>query len=176
MMRPSLLLACVALWLAAAAPLSADEWFSIQLPGREGVMLGVVAGEVRAVRTAEDHDWSLVLATGIPRSMRVIAPEKYKGKYLAYDPDAKGKDQGAVFLAQKRGEGTKWLLERVKGEKEKAYTIQAASGNVKGWYLDVEDKGKEFTDDKGNKGTAYRVLLSEKPKKVPKWVFSIIGK
>jgi hypothetical protein len=177
MMRPSLLFACVALWLGAAAPLAADDRFEIRLPGWEGVMLGVVGGEVRVVRrTTEDMDWTLSPDTGIPLPIRVIAPKKYKGKYLAYDPQAKGKDKGAVFLANKWGEGTKWLLERVKGEKEKAYTIQAASGKYKGWYLDVEEKGKEHTDDKGKKVTAYRVFLSEKPKEVPKWVFYEIGR
>ena len=103
-----------------------------------------------------------------------LAPEKWRGNYLAYDPEATGKDQGAVFLDEKDKSGSKWLLKRVTEEKFELYTIQAASGKVKGWYLDVAEEGEEFKDRKG-KANAYRVFLSEKPKKPVKWTFTLIS-
>jgi hypothetical protein len=156
MMRPSLLFAWATLALAAlAAPAAADR-FEIRLPGGLGVMLGVVGGEVRVVRTTANMDWELGGTT-----IRVLAPEKYEGKYLAYDPLAVGKEKGAVFLAGKPGDGTKWLRTRVKDKNESnLYTIQAASGKYKGWYLDYKDS---------------RVILSEKPKEIPKWIISEIA-
>jgi hypothetical protein len=166
-MRSSALLACAA--LAAAASGARGDPHGIRLVG--GGLLGVVDGRVVAIDPAhEDHDWTLLP----PRSRTTTTTMQYfgntwGGRRLAYDPEARGKDQGAVFLGRGGpGPGTEWLLTQLEGEPG-VYTVQAASGTVKGWYLDVEAKGKEFKDRKGKQAMTYRVFLREKPKKIPKW-------
>jgi hypothetical protein len=75
------------------------------------------------------------------------------GGYLAYDPS--GKD-AKVFLSRetmKAGVGTDWTIR--KGVHSRV--IQAASGEVKGWYLDLEAYEEEGKD--GRSATAYRLIL-----------------
>lgn len=92
------------------------------------------------------------------------------GGYLAYDHSG---DHPAVFLAPKPdGEGTHWIVKRPEGrlkrknEKrsldEEWGTLQAASGPLKGWFLDVEEK-EEQRDD-GTLVTVRRFVLSKEPK------------
>src|SRR5262245_11671365 len=119
-----LLSACVALCLGAVMPLAAGERYEIRFIDRDNALLGVVNGKVRAVRTTYFHDWDLSLAKGIPISLRVLAPEKWLGSYLASDSEATGKDQGNVFLADKKRPRPDWLLSRVKEETREIYTIQ----------------------------------------------------
>lgn len=160
--------------LAAVAPASAGDRVSIGFDSKQGV-LGVADGKPCLVSPrVGDHYWSATIARKVPVSMSVIEPRKWRGSYLAYDPRAKGKDKGAVLLADEPGDGTEWRLAKVKGESD-TYTVRAASGAVEGWYLDVEAEGKEFKTKDGKKATLYRVILSEKPKKLPKWELSVIS-
>jgi hypothetical protein len=164
--------ACAALWLACAAPTEAgDHDYAVVFPAKN-VSLGVQGGQPRALDLpGQSFDW-VARPKAKETQMEVLSPERWRGRYLAYDPDAKGKDKGAVFLAAKSGPGTKWLVERVKGSK---YTVRAASGKLKGWYLDVAEKGQEATDGRGRRSAVYKVFLSEKPKKAPQWDFGQIG-
>jgi hypothetical protein len=47
-----------------------------------------------------------------------------------------------VFLSPEAGEGTDWLIgDRKEGQNNVRYgVVRAASGEVKGWYLDVEEQ------------------------------------
>lgn len=173
-MRAYLLLICVTPSLASlAAPAAAAERNMIEFRGKG--YLGVVGGKVRVVSAAAPgyYDWSLTRgASDMP--IRVLEPAKWKGWLLAYDPEVKdpSKDK-AVFLAEELGPGTDWKLAHV--EKVNVYTIQVASGKLKGWYLDVEEKGEELKGPKGKPYTAYRVFLSEKPKRLPKVLLTVIA-
>src|SRR5215203_6670113 len=111
-----------ALWLGTVAPPAAAECFTIRFLDRHKARLGVVNDQVRAVRSVADYDWTLSRATDIPIPIRVLEPGQWRGRYLAYDPDAKGNDKGAVSLAKKDGKGTKWLLKRVKEKGAELYT------------------------------------------------------
>jgi hypothetical protein len=169
-----LLFPCGSLCLAGLAPpAGADDRYTILFPGQGN--LGVVAGKVRAVfGSLEDYDWELIGGEG-ETTIKVLAPKKWRGCYLAYDP--KGKDP-AVFLTGKRGPGTKWRLTWVKGEGSGVHTLQAAAGKYKGWYLDVGAEGEKFVTEKAEKGktaTARRVFLSRKPRRLPKAIFTEIA-
>jgi hypothetical protein len=80
------------------------------------------------------------------------------GGYLAYDPS--GEDP-RVFLSREAGEGTDWTIgDRNEGQNYVRYGLtQAASGKVKGWYLDVEDCEEKGED---GKATAARRLVLRK--------------
>src|SRR5204863_478861 len=101
-----------------------------------------------------------------PTSLKVLSPEKWKGYFLAFDPDGDGDKPGRIFLTAREGDNTRWRTARVKGQSSFVRTLQADSGKVKGWHLDAE--AEQAKDDKGNKMTAHRLFLSPKPKKVPK--------
>lgn len=75
----------------------------------------------------------LVLGTKIKASVG--------GGYLAYD--LSGKDP-KVFLTRdtmKAGVGTDWTIRRSNRKDDFREFIKAASGKVKGWYLDLEGEG-----------------------------------
>jgi hypothetical protein len=174
-MRRHLLLTCVALSLAAPAPRAAAavSRYEIQFLNRDEAWLAVVAGKVRAVYPPdEDYDWELSPGVGGPQTIEVLEPRKWGGWHLAYDPE--GKDP-AVFLAEERGPGTQWKVTRLKGEKDLVFTIQAAEGKYKGWYLDVAAKGEKFVTPKGKTAPAYRVFLSKKPRRLPKLTITHIA-
>lgn len=160
-----LLLACL-LWLAGAALAGRYE---VRLDGRKG-RLGALDGRAVAVWPPDQfYDWELVRPGG-RMDLKVLAPERDRGRFLAYDPEAEGDRKGAVFFADKRSPGTSWEVTMADRE-ARTYTIAAASGKVKGWSLEVEKNGKEFEGKNGKKSTAYRVFLSEKPKQPQKWDF-----
>jgi len=151
---------------------------SVGLAGRFDILfarrdpLGVIEGKVRVVcPPPEDYSWELLRSQGEPGTIRVLEPKKWTGRYLAYDPEGKDK---AVFLAEKQSLGTKWVLTRVEGGSS-TYTIRAAEGELKGWYLDVEEKGEKLVSQKGETSTAYRAFLSEKPKRVPQVVITEVA-
>jgi hypothetical protein len=168
-MRSCLLLTGVTLSLAALAPLAVADWHRIEFPGKGD--LGVIGGKVYVVaRPHEDFDWHLI--RGAAGDIQVFQPREWKGRRLAYDPEGKDK---AVFLAEGLAPGTEWKTTDVEGEQEADYTIQAAEGKVKGWYLDVAEKAERVTDAKGRRYTAYRAFLSEKPKRLPNVLLTIIA-
>ena len=80
------------------------------------------------------------------------------GYYLAYDTS--GKDH-RVFLSRetmKDGVGTDWTIRLMENARQLHYhRIQAASGKVKGWDLDIEEYETEGAD--GETTTAYRLVL-----------------
>jgi hypothetical protein len=80
------------------------------------------------------------------------------GSYLAYDTS--GKDH-CVFLSRetmKDGVGTDWTVRLMQNERQLHYhRIQAASGKLKGWDLDIEEYEKEGAH--GTATTAYRLVL-----------------
>jgi hypothetical protein len=160
------LLTGVALSLVAlSSSTAAADWVRIEFPAKGQV--GVVGGKVGVVSPSlTPYLWSAFIGEG-ETDIRVREPEKWAGLYLAYDPEGKDK---AVFLTSKPGKGTKWRLARLKGPGAGLYeySIRAAEGKVKGWYLDIDPKGEERRDAKGNSFTAYRVFLAETPKHLPK--------
>jgi hypothetical protein len=80
------------------------------------------------------------------------------GGYLAYDPAGK-EDQ--VFLVARPGEGTEWSVSVVGGREGQRGVIRAATGPMKGWYLDVEDRADKATDGKG-KAVVLRLFVLRK--------------
>jgi hypothetical protein len=170
-MRDCLLLSCVALVLAALAPpAEAIDHYDIRF--RDQGPLGVLGGKVRVVfPNPEDYSWELRIFKGETTTIRVLEPGKWTGWYLAYDME--GKDEG-VSLVKKRGPGTEWLLTKVEGKSDD-YTLQAAQGKLKGWYLDVEEKGEKSVNQEGKTSTAYRVFLSEKPKRLPQAIITLVA-
>jgi hypothetical protein len=80
------------------------------------------------------------------------------GNYLAYDPS--GRDC-RVFLSRetmKAGVGTDWTVRLMQNERQLHFhRIQAVSGEVKGWDLDIEEYEKEGAH--GKTTTAYRLVL-----------------
>jgi hypothetical protein len=106
-------------------------------------------GKVYDTKDAADR-W-YVLGTQIKSSVG--------GGYLAYD--ASGKDRG-VFLAGRPGDGTEWTVAAPGRAREGARaSLRAASGPLKGWYLDVEEVEEE--GEGGKKETVRRLVLSRKP-------------
>jgi hypothetical protein len=159
-MRP-LSLPALALVLAAASVCAAGihaptEFFRITAwvdgnQTRKQVHVRVLDGQLAFAGGRPSSDWEdreqtrperwYVLGTKIKSSMG-------RG-YLAYDPS--GKDP-RVYLSRTAGEGTDWKIsdrdEGKNGFNDPAYGVtQAASGQVKGWYLDVEE-GEEGKDGK----------------------------
>jgi len=176
-MRSCLLFMGVALALAALGlPTAVADWHTIRFPDRDRAPLGVIGGKVYVVarveaRPQENYDWHLIRGAAAGH-IQVLQPEAWKGRRLAYDPQGKDK---AVSLARGPAPGTKWKIAYVEGEQEADYTIQAAEGKLKGWYLDVAEKAERVTDAKGRRYTAYRVFLSEKPKRLPNVLLTIIA-
>jgi hypothetical protein len=99
--------------------------------------------------TPKPNRWS-ILGTKIKASVG--------GGYLAYDTS--GKDH-RVFLSRetmKDGVGTDWTIRLVQDERQLHFhRIQAASGGVRGWDLDLEECEKEGAD--GETTTACRLIL-----------------
>jgi hypothetical protein len=172
-MRSCMLLPGAALSLAALAPPAAADWHWVEFPGKG--KLGVIGGKAWVVarvetRPHDDFDWSLF--RGGKTEIRVLQPEEWQGRRLAYDPEGKDK---AVFLARKPGPGQDWTITPLRGEQGAHYTIQAAEGKLKGWYLDVAERPEQVTDAQGRRYTAYRAFLSEKPKRLPKVLIEVIA-
>jgi hypothetical protein len=182
-MRGCLLLTGVALSLAALAlPTTAVAcWYEIRFLDKDkappervgGAFLGVIDGKVWAIRSPGGDLWEL--STFKTKIEFVDPEEELKRWYLAYDPEGKDK---ALFLVprRKRGPGQKWEITDVREAQGPSYTIRAAEGKVKGWYLDVAEQPEQVKDAKGRRYTAYRVFLSEKPKRIPKVSIEVIGK
>lgn len=92
------------------------------------------------------------------------------GGYLAYDPT--GREEGVTLAAKPDGEGTDWIVKRPDGrvrrknEKrsvdEEWGVLQAASGPMKGWFLDVEEKNVKHED--GVSATLRRFILTKEPR------------
>jgi hypothetical protein len=169
MKRPSLL--ALALVLAACSVCAAGihvptEFFGITAwvdgnQTRKEVHVRVQDGQLAFSEGKPWSDWEdreqsrpdrwYVLGTKIKSSMG-------RG-YLAYDPS--GKDP-RVYLSRTAGEGTDWTIsdreEGKPGYNDPAYGVtQAASGEVKGWYLDVEESEEKGKD--GKMATGYRLVL-----------------
>jgi hypothetical protein len=83
------------------------------------------------------------------------------GGYLAYDPTGKS---NRVLLRPKPGEGTDWVL-GVSGRarRGKRGAIQAASGPLKGWYLDVASGEDKQETAEGKKAARPALVLSKHP-------------
>jgi hypothetical protein len=88
------------------------------------------------------------------------------GGYLAYDPSGKSK---GIFLSPRPVKGAEWQVRRVYTKRSNHLresmdyewgVVEAASGPLKGWSLDVEEVGKK----RGNGGTApvRRLILSKR--------------
>jgi hypothetical protein len=90
--------------------------------------------------TPKSNRW-LILGTKIKGSVG--------GNYLAFDNS--GKDH-RVFLSRetmKDGVGTDWTIRLMQNERQLHFhRIQAATGEVKGWDLDIEEYEKEGADGK----------------------------
>ena len=78
------------------------------------------------------------------------------GGYLAYDPAGKIPE---LSLVDKAGPGTDWTVTVKKGRGEERGTIQAAEGNVKGWYLIVEKDGLSLAKENADNVEAKRVYV-----------------
>jgi hypothetical protein len=157
----------IGIGLALVTPGAADERHTVEFIGKG--RLAVVGGRVCVVPpTKANYDWGLIRG-GIAASIRVLKPEAWRGRYLAYDPRARDptKDNG-VYLADQHGPGTAWEQTLLKGEDDGDYVIQAAAGPLKGWYLDVADQPETVRDSQGRPQTVYPVFLSQKPKRLPK--------
>jgi hypothetical protein len=169
-MRSCLLLSGVTLSLAALAPPAGADWHRIEFPGKGE--LGVIGGKVWVVSAPEEPcTWHLIRGAQAGH-IQVLDPQEWKGRRLAYDPEGKDK---AVFLDKGLAPGTKWKITYVEGEQEPDYTIQAAEGKLKGWYLDVAEKPEKITDAKGRRSTTYRVFLSQEPKRLPNVLLTLIA-
>jgi hypothetical protein len=83
------------------------------------------------------------------------------GGYLAYDPTGRS---NRVFLRPEPGEGTDWFVgvggRAREGERG---AIQAASGPLKGWYLDVSVREEPPQTAEGRKATRTVPVLSKSP-------------
>lgn len=135
------------------------EFFRICIDGdgqRKPEYVRVTDGRIALTDVKPSSDWKdrkdarpdrwYVLGTKIKASKG--------GGYLAYAPS--GKDH-RVFLSREAGEGTDWKIgDRKEGEHNFCYgVIQAVSGKVKGWYLDVE----EFEDKDKDGRIFWRLVL-----------------
>jgi hypothetical protein len=167
MRQPTLLalaLGLAAVSVSAAGIHAPTEFFRIMVDGNQwgdAAHVRVLDGQLAFAKGRPSSDWEdreqtrperwYVLGTKIKSSMG-------RG-YLAYDPS--GKDP-RVYLSRTAGEGTDWKIsdrdEGKPGFNNPAYGVtQAASGQVKGWYLDVEECGEKGKDDKTV--TDYRLVL-----------------
>jgi hypothetical protein len=149
-------LLALALVLAAASVCAAGihaptEFFVITVKGNQ-------TGELKHVRVVDGQlafgggkpwsDWKDREDTG-PERWYVLGTKikaSVRGGYLAYDPSSK---DPRVYLSRTAGEGTDWKIsDREEGKddfNDPAYGVtQAASGEVKGWYLDVEEPGSRL--------------------------------
>lgn len=82
------------------------------------------------------------------------------GGYLAYDPTGKS---SRVFLSPEPGEGTDWLVGiGGRADEGKRGAVQAASGPLRGWYLDVSEEDEQETAD-GRTHTRRVPVLSRAP-------------
>jgi len=119
-----------------------------------------------------DANWNLS-PTGKEGTTSIrLSSSKWRGWALAYDPA--GKDRAVTLLSPGRGDrGKQWKVTRVAPSR---YTIQAAEGKYKGWYLDVQGKGEVRRNPKGERYTAYPLVLTEKPKRILKFEINEISR
>jgi hypothetical protein len=125
--------------------------YAITLVEERGTDLGIVGGAVRPVPSKDGGEWSL----SVPdkqgtTTIRIVSEDNRI--YLAYDK--KGK-RPTVFLSK---DPVDWKLTHVGGVTR--YTVQAAQGKYKDWYLTVS-KARNDRDR--------RLLLTRKPKPLPQF-------
>jgi len=92
-----------------------------------------------------------------------------EGGYLAYDPA--GKDNKVILAPKSDADGTEWVIRRPKGVFKPRNghgsgdyqwgVLQAASGPMKDWYVDVEEV--EEKNDDGKTVKSHRFILSKEP-------------
>jgi hypothetical protein len=149
------------LFLGALSPGgAAGDQYGIRAPGTGS--LSVVDGKALLTKgPIYDANWELSWMGKESTTSITISSSKWPGWGLAYDPT--GKDPAVTLAPPGRGErGKQW---RVVDRGASGYTIQAAEGKYKGWYLDIQGKGEVRRNTKGERYTAYRLVLTEKPKR-----------
>src|SRR4051812_40512495 len=157
-MRRHALLALLCLALATATPAAIKT-------GRYTISTG--PGNYFTV-----HKGELTLEGGSDVSEEKSAPDRWLihggqirstvGGYLSYDPADK---EGKVFLSAKPVKGAEWVfrpLKRTKGDYEERATIQAGSGPMKGWYVDVDMVESEKN---GKRVVTCHFVLRKEPKR-----------
>jgi hypothetical protein len=77
-------------------------------------------------------------------------------------------------MSVKPGPGTRWRVTHPGGAA--SYTIRAAEGKFKGWYLDRGAKAEKLKDVSGKPYWAYRLTLTRKPKRIPKFSIFEVAK
>jgi hypothetical protein len=84
------------------------------------------------------------------------------GGYLAYDPT--GKDSG-VFIVAKPPEGIDWKVTLKRSEGGERGVLEAATGTVKGWTLDVEDPSSARPGPPSAlSAAASRIIIAKEPR------------
>src|SRR5262245_55088207 len=162
----------LAVLVCAGASARAIELYGIEGPHTlgEGYFLGVIGGEVRWAKSGGGReDWEFVRTDqGILIRRLESSAGKDGPRYLSYDPE--GKDL-RVFLSVKPGPGSYWSAGKntVDGQLPFLYSIRAREGKVAGWFLDVGDKAEQGKDFDGAPFTARKVVLTARPRTIPRF-------
>jgi hypothetical protein len=149
------------------------DWYEISGPNKSRLKVCVVDGELRLAEGLPfECDWDLtLLAKKRPTTIHLSGETSSKIKYLTFN--LKGKCP-KVFLSAKPGPGTQWRLTHGKGAA--SYTIRAANGKFKGWYLNIWTKAEKLEDRSGKTYHAYKLTLSKQPKRTPIFSIYVIAK
>jgi hypothetical protein len=173
-MRKLVLMMLAALAAAGRMPAAEfpDPMYGIRGPNGLDRELGAVDGKVRLVHgDATGRDWTL-REDGDKGFLIQVKNGKWRGRYLSCDPTGK---EAEVFLSDKPTPGSYWKVARNGGGESPGYTIQATAGRCAGWYLDVGGEAEQQVDARGKPYVAYRVIVSEKPRRVPKFTLESIA-
>jgi hypothetical protein len=135
--------------------------------------LGMVKGKVRLVQMSRDRmNWKFA-NTFSGTLIRQGEGGKYGGWYLSYDAKGKSKE---VFLSKKPTAGSYWWVGHNVTEENLPFTrtFSAAAGKLKGWRLGAGTKAEMRKGYQHKKFWAYKAVLLNNPKPVPRYyVFSI---